>query len=438
MSLLVSFLLINVFTVFFPFYPFRFAGISFLPVDPIYFLMILKIGRYALKYPRSMAKLMRENFFLIAFLAMVAVYVILDTPKYGQSAIGEARKYYFLFLLPLVALISIKIPEDLRRLFLVLVFVAFVIAFVALVELGIHGTIVRALNAEATLALALVAFAMLIHRIYKMVIVTPLLDNCLLLLFSVIVLGSGQRSVWIGFGFGVMLTLSLYWRRPILMSKMVMLGLVVLMGVSTAMIMFPQSGSKLVEKFSGITDPYDDATASWRILGWRYQLAGLEESGNVLFGEGLGGYYRHVDSSGISEMTAYPHNAYIQMVLKFGLCGLAIYGLLAFEFFRKASVYRKRLAPGPMKAYIEMGIITFGAGHGYMFGYGVESIMLIFFAVAMTAAELSKRELGQPHRVSRIPTRSIGPEAIPVTDWRSQMPAVDPRSFRYVRKALMG
>src|SRR5262249_51881778 len=147
----------------------------------------------ALTHPTSMAKLIRENFFLMAFLAMVVLYVILDTPAYGKSAIGEARKYYFAFLLPLLALISIKSPKDLRQLLLVVIFVAFFIALVALAMLGMHGTIVRVLNAEATLTLALVAFVMLIHGIYKTVIVTPLLDKCLLLLFSVIVLGSGQR-----------------------------------------------------------------------------------------------------------------------------------------------------------------------------------------------------------------------------------------------------
>ncbi len=430
MSLLVSFLLVNLFTVFFPFDPFRFAGIAFLPLDPVYFLMILKIGRYALIHPRRMVILIRGNFFLMVFLAMVAVYVILDTPTYGQSAIGEARKYYFAFLLPLLALISIKSPKDLRRLFLVLVSVAFFIAIIALVMLGMHGTIVRVLNAEATLTLALVAFAMLIHRIYKMVIITPLLDKSLLLLFFVIVLGSGQRSVWIAVGFGLMLTLSLYWRRPILMSKMVILGLVVLMGVPAAMIMFPKSGSRLVEKFGGITDPYEDTTASWRIEEWRYQLEGLEESGKVLFGEGLGSYYIYVNSSGISEMTAYPHNAYIQMVLKFGLFGLAIYGLLAFEFFRRASAYRKRLAPGSMKAYLEMGIITFGAAHGYMLGYGIEPIVLILFAVTMTAAELSKRELAQPHRVSRIPTRLIALRGIPAQIGSHRSRRLDPQSSR--------
>jgi hypothetical protein len=79
------------------------------------------------------------------------------------------------------------------------------------------------------------------------------------------------------------------------------------------------------------------------------------------------------------------------MALKLGVFGLAIYSLLAFEFFRRAAVFRKTLSPGPMKAYLDMGILNFGAGHGYMLGYGIAPVMLVFFAVAVCAIELGKK-----------------------------------------------
>src|SRR5690242_9289966 len=123
MSLLISFLLVNVFTVFFPYYPFGFGGFAFLPPDPISFLMIAKIGKYALTNPtRTVNRLIRKNLFLTGFLAMVAISVALYTPVYGQSAIGEARKEYFIFLIPLVALLSIKQLVDLRRFVVAIVF----------------------------------------------------------------------------------------------------------------------------------------------------------------------------------------------------------------------------------------------------------------------------------------------------------------------------
>jgi hypothetical protein len=38
-----------------------------------------------------------------------------------------------------------------------------------------------------------------------------------------------------------------------------------------------------------------------------------------------------------------------------------------------------------------MGILNFGAAQGYMLGYGSEPIMLIFFAMATSAASYLKK-----------------------------------------------
>ena len=411
MLLLAAFLFLSLFQFFFPFYPFRFGDFLLSPLDPVYFLMILKIWRYALKYPRRMGKLTQENFFLMVFLAMVVLYVILYTPIYGKSAIGEARKFYFAFFFPLLGLISIKRPEDLRRLFLVLVRVAFIIALVALVKLGMEGTIMpitRVLNAEETLTLVFVAFAMLVHRIHNIVIVTPLLDKVLLLLFSSLVLVSGQRSCWLAVGLALMLTLWLYRHRSILISKMVMLGLVGLMVGTAAMIMLPETRSRLLERFSGITDPQEDSNASWRMMGWEAQLAQVRQ--NLFFGEGVGNYYSwHYKES---EVTNSPHNAYLQMTLKFGLFGLILYSVLAIQFFRKTLLVRRKLRSGPMKVYIEVAMLTFGASHAYMVGYGIHPFALVFFGMGICAASLSQKALRRSQE-SRIPPFSADLKTLP-------------------------
>jgi O-antigen ligase len=401
MVLLASFLLVGLYQIFFPNY-FRLGPFRIYPLDFVYFFMILRIGRYALTHRRSMAKLIRENFFLMAFLAMVAFYVIVYTPIYGQSAIGEARKFYFAFLFPLLALISIKSREDLRRLFLLLVIVAFCTVLVGLAKLGMQGNIVKVLNAEATLTLALVALAMLVHQVNKTVIVSPLLDRVLLLLFSVLVIGSGQRSCWLAVGFGLMLTLLLYRYRAILLSKMFMLGLAGLMAVTAGLIMFPEAASRLIERFGGIINPYEDPNASWRIAAWQDMWDTVKQ--NLFFGEGIGGYYSWEFKG--SERTASPHNAYLQMMLKFGLFGLSLYSLLAIQFFRKTLRVRRKLRPGPMKTYIELSILTFGAVHAYMLGYGIHPFALTFLGMGICAAKLAEQSSRQ-HQTVRAGTDQL-------------------------------
>jgi O-antigen ligase len=255
----------------------------------------------------------------------------------------------------------------------------------------------------------------LIHRIQKIVIFTPLLDTALLLLFSVIVLGSGQRSVWLAVGLGLILIVWLYRHRAVLLSKIVMLGLVGVMGLITAMIMFPEATSGLVDKFSGIIDPSDDKNASWRMAGWQAQWVQMKQ--NILFGEGVGNYYSW-KFRGQYEVKANPHNAYIQMMLKFGLFGLILYSLAAIQFFRKTLRVRRRLRPGPMKAYIELGVLTFGATHAYMLGYGIHPFALAFFGIGICAAKLAWDAAGHP--AASVSSQDGSVNASSVAGWRAQ------------------
>ena len=231
-------------------------------------------------------------------------------------------------------------------------------------------------------------------------------------MFAALAIGLGHRTVWLGIGFGVMLVFWLYFARAVFLIRYVVVLLMLLMAGGAALVYFPNVAARLGEGFAGITDPYSDDTASWRMAGWSIQLDDLIKQGRLLSGNGLGSYYRW--NYHTATFTSVPHNGYVQIILKFGLFGLSIYGLLALDFFRKTLAVRKKLRPGLMKAYIEMGILTFGAAHAYMLGYGIHPIMLIFFAVAKSAANLSQQALRRS-RDSRIPRF---PQDLSIPRWR--------------------
>ena len=380
-----AFPLVSLVEVFFPYYPFRVGGFRLLPMDSVYFSTIAYLGIAVLRKPRTVAAVLKENTFLSVFLGLVALYGVLYLSVYGQSAVGEARKFYGVFLFPLLALMVVKKPEDLRRLVKVVILSAVFLAIVLLGRAAMVGSIVRVMNSEGTLIIALAAFALAVHRVHRIIVIHSTADQILLFVFAALTIGSGQRSVWLAVGFGLMTALWLHRGRPMLLAKFGVLALWLVIASGAAMFYFPDIGTRLGEKFAGIIDPYADKTGSWRIEGWQQQLSGLRGA-KLLFGEGLGGYYSW--QIGTNEVKASPHNAFVQVILKFGLFGLVLYCLLALQFFRKVSAIRKQLPRGPMRAYIEMGILTFGAGHGYMLGYAFEPIMLIFFAVGLTAARL--------------------------------------------------
>jgi O-antigen ligase len=392
-----------------PNYMFRAGGFDLIPMDPAFFFALAYLAVSVLRYPTKVAGVLKENIFLTVFVALAALHVVIYTPTYGQSAIGEARKIYGFFLFPLLALLVIKKPEHLRRLVQVTILATALVAIAALGVAAAAGTTFRASSAESGIMIALAAFAMIIHRFYRVVVFHPKMDRVLLFLFAALAIGLGHRSVWLAIGFGLVLVLWLYFARPVFVVKCVAVALWLLMAAGSALVYFPQVGARLGAGFAGIKDPYSDVTASWRIEGWTAQLEELQKSGSVLFGNGLGSYYRW--QFGTVTVKATPHNAYVQLMLKFGLFGLIIYALLAFHFFRRLLAVRKKLAPGPMRAYIEIGILSVGAFHAYMLGYDFHLIPLIYFGVAMTAAKLLERELGQ-YRTSRIPSRLIGLQRI--------------------------
>jgi O-Antigen ligase len=397
MLLLYAFPLVSLVEVFFPFYPFRLGRFSLLPFDPLYFLMVAYLGISALRYPRRVGSVLKDNIFLTLFLGIVAIYVVIYLPVHGQSAVGEARKFYGFFVFPLFASMVIKKPVHLHRLLQVVIIVAGLVAAVSLGVAAVRGSVVRVLNAEATLILALAAFAMFIQRMYRLKVIHPTADRILLCLFATLALASGQRSVWLAIGFGSILLLWLYRNLRAFMVKISVVAFAVLLTSGTALVYFPRVGERLADKFAGIVDPYSDKTASFRISGWRAQLGNVFEA-NPLFGEGLGGYYSWM--KGRYEVKYSPHNAYVQIMVKFGLVGLMVYALVAFKFFQKMMAFRKKLGPGPMRARLETSILGFGAAHGYMLGYGFEPIMLIFLALGMSAAKLCQESF-QTDRVLR-------------------------------------
>jgi hypothetical protein len=189
-----------------------------------------------------------------------------------------------------------------------------------------------------------------------------------------------------------------YRRRSTVVARMLMISAFAFFGLSAAISIFPEAGSRLLDKFGGIVNPSADPNASWRMKRWEYQRDRLLNHGKLWFGEGVGGYERDPRTG---EITFSPHNAYVHTTLKLGLFGLIIYGLLVFQFFRQTLAIRQRLRPGPIRAYIESGILSFGAMHAYALGYSFMPIMLMFFAVAVCAVKLHDAQpvgYGPPQR----------------------------------------
>ena len=289
--------------VFFPNYVFPTGGFDLVPTDAVYFFTITTLGLCALLRPGKTAAALKENIFLTMFLAVMVLYVVLYTPVYGQSAVGEARKLYFIFLIPLLAGIAIKTPADLRRFLVTIVWAAAGVAIIGFGTAVATGNIFRPINAQGALMLALTGFLMLIHRIYRIVLIGPTIDKCLLCLFFAGAITAGHRTVWLAIGSGLLLAFWLYGRKQALLPKLLLVVFLIIGALGTGIALFPEAGARLGTAFEGILNPQADDTASWRIEGWQRHLERLQQNGNLLFGEGFGTYYGRFDEGWACAVT---------------------------------------------------------------------------------------------------------------------------------------
>jgi len=366
------------------------TGYYFLPMDVAYFFTAIHLMINAVFRRDQVVSVIKENPFLSIFLFLIAVYIALYTPVYGKSAIGEARKFYFFFLFPLLTMLSIKEPRDLRRLTLAVFVVAACISVMGFVGLlmgkGEGGY--RTIPASGSLIVMFAALSIMVLYMNRVVVMNRIISAGMLGLFLSIVIITYHRSVWLAGGFGLLLLFGLHREKSVFFGKAVVASILVLGVLAITIITIPKFSSTIQGAARGMIDPYSDTTASWRMRMWEHELNRILET-KPLFGEGLGGYYTW-DAAGKPQMGLSPHNAYVQMILKFGLIGLTVYGLVVYEFFRKTLYVRKTLPQGPRRAYLEMGILNFGAAHAYMMAYGIDLIVLIFFAVGMSAVRLHR------------------------------------------------
>jgi hypothetical protein len=374
----------------FPDTMYEFGAFYFIPMDPAYFFSIIFLTLYALTQRNECLRVLKANPFLAMFLGIVLLHILIYMPLHGKSSLGEARKFYFFFFFPLLAFLSIKTFNDLRTLLLLIFFLALAFLMTSLFRL-IMGSSTRGLaNAQMALFFLFTTFSILMFHINGRVILNPIVDIIVLGLCLTMITLTQHRSVLVAAAFGLVLMYVLSRNKILFISKMSFALITIFAVIGLILSSVPAFERLTIERLSGIINPQSDNTASWRMKGWSHQMDKLlASSKDLLFGQGLGSYYRAFNE-GVQRAKNMndPHNAYFQTITNFGLLGLVIYGLLAFMFFWKIFALRRTLPRGPMRAYVEMSVLNFGAGHAFMMGYGFSLPILIFLGMGMSAIKL--------------------------------------------------
>src|SRR5262249_33902888 len=232
-------------------------------------------------------------------------------------------------------------------------------------------------------------FSILIAQSHGMVIANKVVDNVMVGLVVPLIVIAHHRTVFLAAMLGLFILFELHERKLAFALKAILASAIVFTAISVAFIEIPRFENIFLKAVAGLADPSSDHTGSWRIEAWYRQVTQLSER-ELLLGKGLGSYYSWYMTMGgtVREVKVDPHDAYVQIILKFGLLGLVIYAVLAFSFLWRMFSVRKTLRFGPPRAYMEMSLVNFGAAHAFMSGYSFALIILVWYAIGITAVKL--------------------------------------------------
>jgi hypothetical protein len=364
-----------------------------LPMDIPYLFTLTYLLVTSVMRPREIGRVFNDYPFLVLFIITVIGSIVIYTPDYGKEAIGEARKYFFFFFFPVLAVTSTTTFPNLHRLLSGVFLLAVGVSALGYLRLFMDPSVLtsdlRPISANGALILLFATFSVLITRANKMVITNKNFDNAMVGLFVPMIIIPHHRTVFLAATLGLFLLLGLHRRKVLFALRAIVASVIIGAAIGVAFMASPRFENILTKAVGGLSDPSSDETGSWRLEAWSEQLSQLSGS-ERLVGKGLGSYYRWYRMEGgmVREINVNPHSAYVQIILKFGLLGLVLYLLLAFSFFRRMLLVRRKLPPGPVRAYIEMGLVNFGAAHAFLIGYQVNLIILVWYAIGITAVRL--------------------------------------------------
>ena len=385
-----------------PFVSMGYVGsILFLPADIPYFFTIVYLIVAATTRPREIFKTLKADRFLALFLLLVAVSTLINSPRYGKMAIGDARKTFFLLLFPLLAALSIKTLKDLRRLARDVNFLAVCMSVVGYAALIQHPTIDRFgfVNGEAALVVLFAFFSVLIFHANGLVLISRAVDAVTFVLFLSVLAIARSRNVFLAAGLGMLCLYVLRRDKGVFLLKTAVLATVLAAAVWVAFESAPSLTGEFMKPLAGLLHPYSDQNAMGRMEGWRKRLAPLSNNELLFGGAGLGNYTTWHHGTQVIKFGA--HDVYVEIVLKLGVLGLVIYALLVFSFLRRMLHVRNKLPKGLVRACVEAGVVNFIAAQASMIAYDFSLIILVYYGLGIAAAGLFASEEAQTSAQAR-------------------------------------
>lgn len=312
------------------------------------------------------------------YLGWIFLEILRGIPTWGGSALGESR-FVILVCAYFPVVHSIKTITHFKK--FILFFFLTIVSYILYLQLwrffiqfqGDLGLMLQArlMGADAALLAASVFVFCLVFFLdgnikrYKLFFLS-------VMIFFGFLIPLGARTGFVAWIVGVVFVLMRKYKSALLKPR---LSLIFLVGVLAILywntnILDPEENldGTTSRTFSFIEEQQRGAgTTGWRLMAWSNLLEKTLQ-GNIIFGEGLGGYY---DLFSIGEKGVPPHNEWLLVLNKLGLIGFILLLYLVWQFYKTGNGFLRTVSNSELKSYMEgiFAVFLVGLIGGVFFGF---------------------------------------------------------------------
>ena len=362
-------------------------------------VMVSMLGAVILKVIFRAKELSERNnlnlsVYIIFFGLWISFEIVRNISLYGLSAPGEFRYRYLILSAPLYITLFFSSTEKRQKLLKLLIVSSLVFPIMCAPIIGqlkgwSIGPEARFFPASISLGLLYGLLSIVLGKRYKIIKINEILYWFIFVISGLMIIIDSHRSVWIA---TVAVGAALFWIKENNYSKkmnntfLTVLSIIIILTLTNQILML-KTKTNLFDYITGRAsdlvklDESQNNNVSWRVVQWKAQMAKF--SASPIIGEGFGGYWGF---SGIpGDLGVFPHNLYVQTLVKLGSVGLVFYFIIMAKIFVniKRTLLKFKVKNDPDIPILVLGFVIIVASHVFYIAYSFEYYSLLFIGLGI-------------------------------------------------------
>ena len=339
--------------------------------------------------------------YIILFGLWISFEIVRNISLYGLSAPGEFRYRYLILSAPLYITLFFSSTEKRQKLLKLLIVSSLFFPIMCIPIIG-HlkgwsiGPEARFFPASISLGLLYGLLALSLGKKYRTIKINEILYWFIFVISGLMIIIDSHRSVWIA---TVAVGASVFWIKDNNYSNkmnntlLAVFSIIIILAITNQLLIF-KTNTNLFDYITGRTsdltklDESYNNNVSWRVVQWKTQMGKFYDS--PIIGEGFGSYWGFSGIKG--DLGVFPHNLYVQTLIKMGTVGMFLYLIIILKIFVNFNRVLKnhKLRSDPNASIIVIGFVILFTSHVFYIAYSFEYYSLLFIGLGIAGIKDKK------------------------------------------------